>query len=355
LLALDATDVVALDIDGRLLPHRLDRIADGDSREIEATRVAPDLYVAVDGPDTAPEPPSLRRSGPLETIILDLPILRGDEIPHAPYVAAFAEPWPGAAVFMSVSGDDFRRVLTLDNPATIGRTATPFRVSAPSRWSQASLDVVLSNGALLSRDRLATLGGANAAAIETPLGWEVIQFREAILIAPRTYRLNQIIRGQAGTEPFISELPSGARFVLLDDALRQVPITQSERGLTRFIRIGPATEAHDADTYRTVEQAFDGVGLRPYAPAQLRATRDGETISLSWLRRSRIGGDHWDIEPSLGEEFERYRVTIDTGNETNIAETTESRFVFTAVDPVRITVAQVSGSYGIGLGTTLEL
>jgi hypothetical protein len=352
-LALDATDIIALEVDGRPLAHRLDRIADGDARDIEATRTAPDLYLATDGPDTAPEPVITTQPGPIETIFLDLPLLRGDEVPHAPHIAAFAKPWSGAAVYTSVSGDDYRRVLTLEAPATIGRTATTLAASAPSRWSPASFDVILSSGTLLSANRLATLAGANAAAIETPNGWEVIQFGEAALIAPRTYRLSRLLRGQRGTDPLIADVPVGTRFVLLNEALKQLPITDAERGLARHIRVGPATRSHDNETYRTTHTAFDGVGLRPFAPAHLRAERDGDTVHLQWTRRTRIGGDRWDTDAPLAEEIERYRVTIEKGGTITIHETSVPHLTVTGSDQIIASVAQISASYGPGLTATI--
>jgi hypothetical protein len=354
-LALDATDVVALHVDGRALPLRLDRIADGDFREIEATRVAPDLYLATEGPDTAPEPPRLSQPAPIEPIFLDLPLLRGDEIAHAPYVAAFASPWPGAAVFTSVGGDDYRRALTLDAPATIGRTLTPMISTAPWRWSQASVDVVLSGGALLSRNHLTTLAGANVAAIETAQGWEVFQFSDAVLIAQQTYRLSGLLRGQAGTEPFIATHPPGARFVLIDEALQQLPITDAERGQPRHIRIGPATQSHDSDTYQTIERSFEGIGLRPYAPAHLRAVRQGDSIALSWVRRTRIGGDRWETEAPISEESERYRITIEQGGTADSVEVSSPAATVSAAYPATISVAQLSAAFGPGLAARIEI
>jgi len=40
--------------------------------------------------------------------------------------------------------------------------------------------------------------------------------------------------------------------------------------------------------------AFAGVGLRPYAPAQLRARLlANDNIKLNWVRRTRIDGESW--------------------------------------------------------------
>jgi len=54
--------------------------------------------------------------------------------------------------------------------------------------------------------------------------------------------------------------------------------------------------------------------LRPYAPVRARARRQGDGIALSWIRRTRQGGDSWDIaEVPLAEEREAYEVDILSG------------------------------------------
>ncbi len=81
--------------------------------------------------------------------------------------------------------------------------------------------MVLANGTLASVDDLRLLGGSNLAAIRNADGeWEVIQFREAVLIAPSTYRLSRLLRGQAGTAGAMRvAVAAGAPFVLLDGAV----------------------------------------------------------------------------------------------------------------------------------------
>lgn len=52
--------------------------------------------------------------------------------------------------------------------------------------------------------------------------------------------------------------------------------------------------------------------MKPLAPAHLRAVEDGlGGYKLSWIRRSRVGGDDFESpEISLGETSERYRVNL---------------------------------------------
>ena len=51
------------------------------------------------------------------------------------------------------------------------------------------------------------------------------------------------------------------------------------------------------------------------SPAQVRSSRSiGNDLSISWTRRTRIGGDNWDtFEVPLAEDSERYEVDIYSG------------------------------------------
>ena len=55
--------------------------------------------------------------------------------------------------------------------------------------------------------------------------------------------------------------------------------------------------------------------LLPLAPVRVKARRGEAGIALSWIRRTRIDGDSWDLaEVPLGEESERYEVAILDGS-----------------------------------------
>jgi hypothetical protein len=89
---------------------------------------------------------------------------------------------------------------------------------------------------------LQLLGGANTAAVRNEASeWEVLQFATATLVAPRTYELSGLLRGQAGTEGAMrTPLQAGARFVLLGPAVTPIDMTADEVGLPFTWRFGPA-------------------------------------------------------------------------------------------------------------------
>lgn len=121
-LALDPTDVIALDHDGHPQQFRVTAIADAEARGIEAVRQDREAY---DLPPGAERPATLPRAvtfGAPEVILLDLPRLRDDIPAHLPLIAATAKPWPGVlAVYRSPSDDGFELVTTVRRRANMGR------------------------------------------------------------------------------------------------------------------------------------------------------------------------------------------------------------------------------------------
>jgi hypothetical protein len=85
-------------------------------------------------------------------------------------------------------------------------------------------------------------------------------------------------------------------------------------GRERRYRIGPAR--HDVGDPTMVELALtpQGEALLPFSPVRPKARRGTAGILLSWIRRTRIDGDSWDlVEVPLGEESERYAIRLLSG------------------------------------------
>ena len=186
----------------------------------------------------------------------------------------------------------------------------------------------------------------------------MFQFRDAELVAPGEYRLRGLLRGQAGTDGIMPDLwPAGADFVLLNGAQVQLDLPASWRGLPRHYRIGPANLSYDNPRYVHAVESFEGVGLRPYAPAHLKASGSGD-LTVSWIRRTRIDGDSWaGLDVPLGEESERYRLRVVKAGVVLREETlgisgwsygAAMQASDGAVVPYDIEVAQISTTYGAG-------
>lgn len=108
---------------------------------------------------------------------------------------------------------------------------------------------------------------------------------------------------------------AGSRVVVLDGALKQLALTMDNRALPFFYRWGPAAKPISDASFQTSERQFQALGLRPLSPTDIRARwADTGDIALSWIRRTRIGGDAWEqADVPLGEDSEAYEADIHSG------------------------------------------
>lgn len=315
-LALDPGDEVLLDAGGRVRRLRLEEISDAGARAVAAVATDPSIYEWLSGPDriAAPSPPSLF-AGRALAVFLDLPLLTGAEVAHAPHVAAFASPWPGGVlVWRSPADAGYEVTATLTAPARIGETLYDFHSGPTGRWDKGNaLYIALYGGTLSSKTDAEVLAGANALAIANADGeWEVLQFAEAELIAPGQWRLSRLLRGQAGSERAMRDpVAAGARIVVLDAALAQPDLSREQYALPFHYRWGPQGRDLADPAYQGAVLQFSGAGLRPLSPVHVRARWIAGDIHLSWIRRTRIGGDDFAApDIPLGEEAELYEVDI---------------------------------------------
>ena len=366
-----AGDVVVLETGAGVEHYRLDRIEEAGVQMVEAVRVEPGLWEPSDAADTAQRPRAFTPAVPVFPLFMDLPLMSGEEVAHAPHLAVTADPWPGSvAVYASATDAGYVLNTLLPAAATLGVSETPLIAARAGVLDNGpALRVRLSRGTLASVSVEEMLNGANLAAIGdgSVAHWELIQFASATLVSEGVYDLALRLRGQAGSDAVMpAEWPAGSYFVLLDGAARQIETSLSERGLARQYRIGPAQRPYDDPVYQHRIEAFDGIGLRPYAPVHLRATRTGAgDVELSWIRRTRIDGDSWQSEEvPLAEEVESYVVRVMDGStiqrETGVSA---PEWTYTAAQqasdgvtaPFTLAVAQVSQSFGPGPYRAIEV
>ncbi len=316
-----AGDVVSLETAQGRSDFRIDRIEAAGAQLIEAVRVDGTVFGAGtvdDVPPAAPRP--VAQAAPVYPVFMDLPLLTGGEAPEAPHLAVAAVPWPGpVSVFRAPADAGYGLNTRIEAWSVVGITETDLPDAVPGLFDRGpELQVRLIAGQMASTTPAAMLEGANLAAIGDPdTGvWEVFQFETATLVAPRVYALSRRLRGQAGTDAVMPPVwPAGSHVILLNGAPRQIGLAPSERGLERHYRIGAGYLGYDHPSFRHLVKVFDGVGLRPYAPAHLRAARAAEgAVDMAWIRRSRIDGDSWSgLDVPLGEASEAYLVQVAAG------------------------------------------
>jgi hypothetical protein len=343
-LALEPGDTVTVSAGGETRLLRVTDIGEHGVREIEARSVDPEVYGGVIAGGRSGDPGAVPLAGRPAVEFLDLPLLRGDEPPEAGYVAAFQSPWPGGvAVYGSPETSGYALRALADVPAVMGETLDELAEGQAGVIEGRRFRVEVASGELTSVSRLQLLAGRNVAAVRNAAGeWEVLQFETATLVAPSVYELSGLLRGQGGTETAMGASPvaAGATFVLLGGGIARVNLTLDELRLPLNWRYGPAARDIGDASYATTAHTFQGRGLKPLSPVQVRAVRSDGDVVLSWIRRTRFGGDSWDVaEVPLGEEAERYEVDILDGDDV-------VRTISSAVPSAIYTAAEQIADFG---------
>jgi hypothetical protein len=188
-----------------------------------------------------------------------------------------------------------------------------------------------------------------------------VQFRTATLVGTDTYELGELLRGQGGTEfAMRPAVAAGARFVLLNAAIARLDLSAAEIGLPYKWRVGPAARDIGDATYVAATHTFTGLGLKPLSPVHVRGTRSAGDVAISWIRRTRVGGDSWETsQVPLAEDAESYEVDVLDGETVvrTLASATPA-VTYTAADQISdfgseqpaydVRVYQLSGSHGRG-------
>ncbi|WP_150526814.1 baseplate multidomain protein megatron [Roseibium sediminis] len=364
-LALESGDVLSLDFGGRSHTLRVVKAQDGNGRHIEAKSYDGLVYEPARSLGRVYGIGGQKEQAAALGVFIDGPLLRDSDNGFQGYVTGFKLPFaPGLVFLSSASESGFQARAGLAASGVIGETKTDLLPGPLYRWDNTnSVDVELYGGELASLTDEQVLAGGNAALIQSASGdWELLQYGRADLIAKRTYRLSRLLRGQRGSEQAMGAA-SGARVVILDGSIEQSGLDRALIGLPLHWQVGPADGAVGDDDFASYgEITFSGRGERPLSPVHLKAEAlAGGDVALSWIRRTRIGGDGWEqAEVPLGEDLESYEIEIwKDGTLKRVLTSAAQTVTYSASDQVvdlgiagetsfTFFVFQISATYGRG-------
>jgi hypothetical protein len=329
-LTLDPTDVVDVVLaDGSVFRSRLTRVDVGADFVIAVRAVSQEAatYTATDVADggSGVAAQVIPAAAATKLILADLPLLRDvDDLGGSGsrlynLMAGFGPAgWPGAALYKSADGSSWSQVGAALGEAAWGATVNALGIprSAFATDEDNALTVFMITGGeqLESVSQVDLVNGANPALVLKANGEpEIIQFRDVATNPDGSFTLKGLLRGRRGTDVVVAGHQPGELFVLMDpDDIESLAVALGDLGLARHWRaVGFGTLFEDADVATTV---LSGRDLKPYAPWGVKAAKSGSpaSITLSWVRRTRIGGEWKDGtgDVRLGETSEAYEVDI---------------------------------------------
>jgi hypothetical protein len=249
--------------------------------------------------------------------------------------------WTGSSTYKSIdAGASYAKVGQLTDEVAAGYATTVLAtVARPELWDDVStVTVTMVTGSLISAvDDYEVYAGGNAAM----LGDELIQFGTVVSLGGGAYTLSHLLRGRNGTEWAVGTHALSDTFILLadDGTITRQSAAVGEIGLSRLYKA--ASPGQYLADVPAVTFTNTGVGLKPYAPCSIAATRDGSlNVTLTWIRRTRIGGAWRDlVDVPLGEDTESY--SIDVMNGASVVRTLTA-----TTETVGYTAAQQTTDFG---------
>ena len=137
---------------------------------------------------------------------------------------------------------------------------------------------------------------------------------------------------------------SGARVVWLNQGVADMPL--SAGFLRESVSFPCSANGREGDA---AELTYIGRHLRPLTPVHVKASREGGSVTLNWIRQTRINGDSWAGEVPLGETEERYLVQLFDDEALLLeAETAAPHYVGQNSHANRARISQYSSVYGWG-------
>ena len=307
---LEPTDVILLDAGDVTYRMRITRRTDKGGM-IEWEAVADSAYattsVAVGG--GAQSATQVATSARTDLVLMDIPILR-DEDDDAGFYARLAPTgprWRGATLFDRTHG-----ALTVEgtvlSPNPVGVTTTLLPPASSSGWfdEASSVDVTVFGGLNLhsvSRDQ--ALSGLNTFLI----GDEIVVARDALLMAPNSYRLSGLLRRRRDTSDVGHVV--GERFVALGLAgTLRVNHGAGDIGVSHdYIAVSQGRPLSTGDAESLANTAR---GKKPFRPIHLGGGPTGTTdVLLSWVRQTRLAAPlRSGTGAPLDEPLEAYTIEI---------------------------------------------
>lgn len=356
-LDLVPTDCVGLSWAGQLWRARITQIeADPGELKLKMMLDRQSAYTAnLTAIPIPPAPTTPQTSIVSDTMlaVMDIPALvdAADDLHIVTAMSGETDAWAGGTLQRSLdAGASFATVSSSTLNAIMGTLQAPVTAASPHYTDTTNVvDVLLYTDdeiEAISEQAFLSEGGAFALSWNDSGAqrWELMQYRDVELIAPKTYRLTTLHRGQLNTEA--AAHPTNAVFVLLDGAI-QAHTTQSAwigQDLThRAVSNGHTPDGADEQTL-----TYAGNSQREFPVAHLLLSRAGDDVTATAVPRHRFGTDD---APIRSLNWDGYRWTVTDGVNTVTRDGTADTETFDATgwaSPVTVTVAQLNRITGAG-------
>lgn len=391
-LPLDPADLIRVNMnDGRSYFERMHHTEIGADFTIETETYgqdsgAYDIVLEGDGGGAGPAKP-ITPPGAVRGFILNTPLLRDKDDTGGSasrYYAAIGNaspaPYAGAELWRAVNLPNFGQI---DTPLAEAEWGVVSTTLGPAHHGHFALDweskiTVWPVTPWFELDSITDdelWAGGNAALV----GNEIIQFRDCVENADGTWTLWNLLRGRRGTEYATHTHVAGESFLYLLNVNTIAPEGEmiDTRGQQRYYKaVAYGTSLEETPV---IDVTYEPRDLMPYASKDIRRSIAAGAITVTWKRRTRMGGNMQDFTGTVplnevGEKYEIYFYdTPFTGDLSrggvvqpgylHSAETTSPTYTWTPdplqfagnLDTLTVVVYQISAAVGRGFPGTRSI
>jgi hypothetical protein len=209
------------------------------------------------------------------------------------------------------------------------------------------------------------LAGANRLLIGNTGRWELVGFLNASYDDDKNLMtLTGLVRGLRGTDVHVNDHTNGDYVILVDSALISDQMPISEIGeIYLYMTKGTSREYFEFGTAALIE----GASRKPWAPANVKATRSSGDVVFTWQRRTRLNGplNNGSATVPLDETTEKYEIDIYRAGSLvrTVTGITSPTYTYTAsqqstdgwsgdILSIRVDVYQISSEVGRGFANS---
>ncbi len=349
---LEPTDILTMNLDEGTFTLRLTETSIGAPglMKCKAVQELPEIYTsAATGESGVATTQTVDFLVDTHLNFLDTAILRDADDDAGYYYAAgpdLGSTWDGCVLLQSNdSGESYFRIDAAIEESVQGVCTTTLADGEHLVFDRVNtVTVQLRNvqNTLSSATEINVLNGSNLCAIGADGRWEILKFANATLGDPGEYTLDTFIRGYRGTEQHMGTHTSSDKFILLTAATTQrynpgADFIGNSR-LYKPVTFGRTLIGTDSQTFQN-----NAIGLKPYAPVNIKGSRDGSNnLTITWNRRTRVSGEWRDIvDVPLGETSESYEIDIITAGSPDVVRT-----ITASSETASYTAAQQTTDFG---------
>lgn len=294
-LYLSAGDVITLNVNNIDLILRIVNILVNEDNTIEVKAVKCDnsLYNFKNEEENFDNITLISPTSKTIVEVFELPAIKNTETPEVFFATNGEEDgWTGCAIYSAKTGSSNFNVINENRVnSNVGMCLNKLGDARPYYFDYNNVLYVsfasnIDTSILENAEMFDFLDGVNTALI----GNEIIQFRKIELQSDGSFKISQLLRGQFGTEEYISKHVDNEKIIILNENIVSSTFANIDINMSYDFKIITFKDTFENSTDKTLK--IEGKNLKELKPVHIKTTKNNNGYKITWICR-RKGQVNW--------------------------------------------------------------